>query len=197
MPSKPKGLSSKEDALDPQQVTQLLLACSSLRQKFIIYSMLFAGLRVSELKHLKQSWVNLDEGTITVPTRQYCDCPECKVKRDGIWRPKTRRGARTIPIHPILLPIMSEYLVGHEKLGLTRQRLWQIVQKLGRDAGIPHVYPHCLRATAATILAYQGISAASLQYDFGWARLSSAEEYVKSDMKRAMKEAEEIFSRAA
>jgi len=55
MPNKPKGLSSKEDALDPQQVTQLLLVCSSLRHKFIVYSLLFAVLRVSELKHLKRS----------------------------------------------------------------------------------------------------------------------------------------------
>jgi len=90
---------------------------------------------------------------------------------------------------------MSEYLAGHEELGLTRQRLWQITSKLGRDASIPHVYPHCLRATAATILAYQGISAPSLQYDLGWARLSSAEEYVKSDMKRAMAEIQEIYAK--
>jgi len=195
MPNKLKGLSSKEDALDPQQVTELMMVCGSLRQKFIIYSLMFAGLRVSELKHLKRSWVNFDEGTITVPTRQLCDCPECKVKREGIWRPKTRRGARTILIHHTLLPIISEYLGSHEELGLTRQRIWQIVQELGRYAGIPHVYPHCLRATAATILAYDGISAPSLQYNFGWARLSSAEEYVKSDMKRAMKETGEIYAK--
>jgi site-specific recombinase XerD len=58
------------------------------------------------------------------------------------------------------------------------------------------LYPHCLRATAATNLAYEGISAASLQYDFGWERLSSAEAYVKSDMKRAHKETQEIYDNA-
>ncbi len=70
---KPKGLSCKEDALDPQQVTKLLLVCPALRDRFIAYCLLYAGLRVSELKHLKRSWVNLEEGTITISTRQFCD----------------------------------------------------------------------------------------------------------------------------
>ncbi|HUU63046.1 MAG TPA: site-specific integrase [Dehalococcoidia bacterium] len=195
MPGKPKGLSCKEDALDPQQVTELLLVCSSLRDKFIIYSLIFAGLRVSELKHLQRAWFNAEEETITIPNRQTCECKECKKKRNCKWQPKTKKGARTILIHPKLLPVMHEFLAGHEEIGLTRTRIWQIVQKLGRDAGIPHVYPHALRSTAATIMAYKGVSGPTLQYDFGWARLSSAEEYVKSDMKRALNETREIYQK--
>jgi integrase len=205
MPNKRKGLSSKEDVLSPQELTMLLSVCDSVQDKFIVYTLAFGGLRVSELKHLRRSWVNFEENTITIPTRQYCQCNECnfidpKGKRKpkaGIWKPKTKKGARTILIHPVLVPIMSEFLASNEEIGLTRQRIWQRVKELALQAHIfRNLYPHCLRATAATNLAYEGISAASLQYDFGWERLSSAEAYVKSDMKRAHKETQEIYDNA-
>lgn len=203
MGGKPKGLSSREDALNSQQVNELMWSCHSILHKFIVYTLVLAGLRVSELAHLKRSWVNFEQGTITIPSRQYCSCKECNhinkktgKTKSGIWRPKTVKGARVVLMHPVLLPVMSEFLANNDVIGKTRQRIWQIVQKLGKDAGIPHVYPHCLRATAATIMAYEGISGPSLQYDFGWARLSSAEAYVKSDMKRAHKETKEIYERA-
>jgi len=204
MPGKPKGLSSREDVLSPQELGMLLSPCVSLRDRFIIYTLVYAGLRVSELKHLRRSWVNIEEGTITIPTRQYCHCKECnyidprgkRKPKDGVWKPKTKKGARTILIHPMLLPVITDFMAGNEELGLTRQRIWQRLKELARQAHIlRNLYPHCLRATAATLLAYQGISAASLQYDFGWERLSSAESYVKSDMKRAQAETKEIYAR--
>lgn len=104
---------------------------------------MFAGLRVSELRHLKRSWVNLEEGTITVPTRQYCNCPECKAKRDGVWRPKTRKGARTILIHPTLLPVMSEFLAKQDGLNLTSYDLQRSRNRLpsGSDG---RYEDHCL-----------------------------------------------------
>ena len=201
---KRKGLSCKEDVLSQQELTMLLLVCNSIRDKFIVYCLVYAGLRVSELKHLRRSWVNFDESTITIPTRQYCKCTECnhvdgkgkQKPKEGIWKPKTKKGARTILIHPVLLPIISEFLAGSEEIGLTRQRIWQRVKEIARQAHIlRNLYPHCLRATGATNLAYEDISAASLQYDFGWERLSSAEAYVKSDMKRAHAETREIYDK--
>jgi len=164
MPGKRKGLSCKEDALNPQQVDDLLLACISIKDKFIISCLLFAGLRVSELAHLKRSWVNFDENTITVPVKQFCSCWECNKKRDGEWRPKTKQGVRTIRIHPELRPILEEYLAANDGINLTRQRLWQVVKKLSNQAKILHnSYPHCLRSTCAIELAHKGISSAALQ----------------------------------
>ena len=195
MPGKRKGLSCKEDALNPQQADDLLLACISIRDKFIIGCLLLAGQRVSELAHLKRSWVNFDENTITVPAKQYCSCWECTKKRDGEWRPKTKHGARTIRIHPQLNPILEEYLAANDGINLTRQRLWQRVKQLANKAQILHnSYPHCLRSTCAIELAHKGISSAALQYLLGWARLSSAEAYVRSDRTRALKEVDEIYT---
>ena len=67
MPGKPKGLSCKEDALNPQQLDNLWLVCISIRDRFIVGCLVLAGLRVSELAHLKRDWFNAEEGTLTVP----------------------------------------------------------------------------------------------------------------------------------
>ena len=155
----------------------------------------YAGLRVSELVHLRRTWVDFEENTITVPPRQHCDCRECQRRRDGVWRPKTRHGARTIRIHPKLRPVLQEYLADHDGLGLTRVRVWQIVKELALRARVLHdVYPHCLRSTHAIDLAHAGISSAALQYLLGWARLSSAEAYVRSDRSRALAEVDAIYA---
>jgi integrase len=195
MPGKLKGTSCKEDALNTQEISMLWDICHSIRDRFIVGCMVLAGLRVSELVHLRKSWVNFEENTITVPTRQDCNCNECMKKRDGKWKPKTRQGARTIRIHPQLRSILEEYLASNDGLNLTRQRVWQRIKELCRAALILHnTYPHCLRSTCAIELAHEHISSAALQYLLGWAKLSSAEAYVRSDRTRALKEYDDIFS---
>jgi integrase len=196
---KPRGLSSQEDVLSPQELKLMLLASSGdLKDSFIFRTLVFAGLRVSELKHLRHSWVNLEEQTITVPTRQYCDCAECKRKRDGIWRPKTKKGARTILIHPMLMPVIREFIDRYEEIGLSTFTLWRRVRKIAERAHISRsIYPHCLRATAATMLAYQKISAPALKYVMGWETLDAADAYVKSDMHLAHAEQRDIYEKDA
>jgi len=191
-----KGLSSKEDVLNTQELADLILVCNSPRSRFIVYGMVFGGVRVSELVHLRRTWINWEESTLTVPLRQYCQCKECLQYREGIWRPKTKKGNRTIRIHPQLLPVLKEFIGSSDGLGITRQRVWQIVKELAKLAVIRHnTYPHCLRATCATILAHDNISSPGLQHVLGWARLTSAESYVKSEEKRAIKEQDEIYSK--
>ena len=202
MSGKPRGLSCREDSLTPQESTMLLASAISSLDRFIIFTIVFAGLRVSELKHLRRSWVNFEAKTITVPTRQYCPCWECnytyprgqKKCKKGLWRPKTRKGARTVPIHPLLLPILTEFLASYEEIGLTRVSIWAHVKAAAKRARIfRSIYPHCLRATAATRLALQKISAPSLKYLMGWNSLQAAEDYIKSDMHQAHKEVNQIW----
>jgi len=105
MPNKPLGQSSREDVLNPQQATSLLRPID----KVIIHTLLYAGLRVSELCHMRRDWLNFEENTLTVPMRQFCQCWECRKHRDGTWRPKTKKGAREIILHPALLPVLQEF----------------------------------------------------------------------------------------
>ncbi|MFC2069416.1 tyrosine-type recombinase/integrase [Chloroflexota bacterium] len=203
MPGKPRGLSCREDVLSPQEFNMLLFACNSLKDKFIVYLLVFSGLRVSELKHLRRSWVNIEETTVTIPTRQYCTCAECNYLNPktgkykyGIWKPKTKKGARTILIHPMLLPVMREFLANNESLGISRVAIWAHVKKIARQAHIfRNVYPHCLRATAATMLSLEKISAPSLKYTMGWSSLQAAEDYIKSEMHQAHSELNQIYQK--
>ena len=195
MPGKAKGLSAKEDSLNPQEIDMLWSVCTGVRDRFIVALLILAGLRVSELVHLRRAWVNFEEDTITVPVKQQCGCWECLRKRAGQWKPKTKHGERTIRIHPKLRPILEEYLAANDGLSLTRQRVWQRLKDLCRMARILHnVYPHCLRSTCSIELAHKGISSASLQYLLGWAKLASAESYVRSDRTRALREYDEILN---
>ena len=41
MPNKPKGLSCRENVLSPEELNMLLIACGSLKDKFIVYSLVF------------------------------------------------------------------------------------------------------------------------------------------------------------
>lgn len=196
MSNKPLGQRCQQDVLMSEEMKDMLIACQTLRERFIVACLLFAGLRVGELVHLNRHWIDWDNDTITVPQTQHCGCKECQNKRDGVWKPKSSASSRTFKVHPQLKPVLEEYLAGHDRLGITRCRVWQIIKTLAEKARILHnVYPHAMRATAATELAHWGISSVALQYTFGWARLRSAEAYVKSDMKRAMAETEEIYSR--
>ena len=207
MSGKPKGQKCKEDVLNPQELENLLYFCDSLRDKFIIYCLAFGGLRVSEVVHLRWTWINWDEKTLTVPLRQYCNCRDCNYtdkktgkNKGGTWRPKTEHGHRTIRIHPTLLPILMEFLAGGDGLGLTRQRVWQRVKELKEELPneyriLHNVYPHCLRATCATNLAHKKISTAGLQHALGWSRLSSAESYVRSGEQQSIKEQDEIYKK--
>jgi len=207
MPGKRLGLSCKEDVLNPQELRNLVSICELLRDKFIVYCLAFGGFRVSEVVHLRRTWANWEENTLTVPLRQDCGCRDCNYvdketgkTKGGIWRPKTEHGHRTIRIHPTLSPVLWEFLAGQDGLGLTRQRVWQRIKEL-RDMLsegyriLHNIYPHCLRATCATDLAHNKVSSPGLQHILGWSRLSSAESYVRSGEQRAIKEQDEIYSK--
>ena len=67
MPNKPKGQSSREDVLNPQQSASLLMVAFKPIDKVITYTLLYGGLRVSELCHMRRDWLNFNEKTLTVP----------------------------------------------------------------------------------------------------------------------------------
>ena len=147
---------------------------------------LFAGLRIGEVAHLKASWIDWDKCSITIPSRQECTCSECIKFRGGLWMPKTEAGQRSLLIVPELEPYLQRLDGGIDR---TRQALCQRFQKIKKRSRLLKVsYPHALRATFATRLAEQGISAPSLTYLLGWAGLQTAEAYVQSSMKRAHQE---------
>jgi site-specific recombinase XerD len=54
------------------------------------------------------------------------------------------------------------------------------VQEAALKGGLSgHIYPHCLRATAASYHAYRGVAPVPLQALMGWSDLATAQKYIR------------------
>jgi site-specific recombinase XerD len=100
------------------------------------------------------------------------------------WVPKTDAAARAVPygfdprtsiIVERFFEQYDEWPVSHNGVGRRLKRAADATDAIDAEA----IYPHCLRATAATFHAGRGLRAINLQALFGWADLSTARKYVR------------------
>lgn len=168
----------KKDALNDQEIEELINACETDLERLIIITLIYTGMRVDELAHLKKYWMDFRNDVINIPSQ------------DGDWKPKTEHGSRAIPIVEARLKyVLNQYFSGNEKIGLSRTTIWRIIKKIGSRTSIKHgIYPHSLRSTFASILAYKGISEGSMCSIMGWSSIKTAQDYVKLFGARAKEE---------
>jgi integrase len=143
------------------QMKQLMDAATPRWRPLLVVAM-FTGLRASELRGLPWSDVDLDESVIHV--RQRADA------WSTIGKPKSKAGARDIPLAPIVVNTLREWkpacpaskldLVfpngygNPESLQNIYKRFWDPVQE---KCGLPHFGFHSLRHVAASLfIAYLG-----------------------------------------
>jgi len=185
--------STREDAPNHTEVDQLLKACLDTLDNLMIPSPLFAGLRIGEVQQALKTWVDWDKGIVPLPARQLCRGYECRKWRNGIWTPNIRVGVRSAIITEDSEPWLCEFFGVNEAIGRNRQALEQRVERIThRSRLLKPEYPHCLRATFATQLEEQGMSAPSLAYLIGWEGLQVAEACIQSSMRRAHEEMREL-----
>ena len=184
--------SAKEDALNPVEASMLLHACRDLLDNLTIRLPLYTGMRIGEVQHLKESWLDWDKGIIAIPARQQCSCYECRNWRNEVWPAKTKAGQRSL----VIVPELEQYLRQlRDGINRSRQALEQRFERIRQRSGLPKVcYPHALRASFATSLSEAGISAPSLCYLLGWESLQTAESYIQSSMRRAHQEFNDLVS---
>ena len=190
---KPKPF-TRENVLTPDERKRLLDATNNDYERLIVYGLLYTGMRESEFLHMRKSWVNFEEGVISVPLREECKiCSLCKksktrknklIKPADTWQAKTKHAERPIPIVPEVKDIFLNYFKGHGSIIETvwyRQNIWSTVVELGKRARIRHpVFPHALRGTFATILVEKGLEdSVTLKDVMGWKSLAMATEYIK------------------
>lgn len=185
-----------------------------LQTKFSILVMGRLGLRVSELVHLKREWINLRDRMIDIPRNEKCDmgrgdepCGQCKqharqraeynagmdyeAALSMAWSAKTANAARRIPFDfdPRVEICVQRFYDRYEQgwpvthSSVNRRLQWAKDAAEGLDGA--NVYPHALRATAASYHAAQGVDAISLKSIFGWSQLSTARCYVSTSPERA------------
>ena len=164
---------------------------------------MFLGLRAGEACHVSVRWIDSDQN-LRVPEQIPCDCGSCAKRKDpGIWKPKTKRGARTIGIPEFVAEDLGPFLATdpaglrmsrfsfHHRIKTLMKRAQIKIPGLGDDSGFPHI----LRATCATMLAEGGMTALHLCYAMAWKDLQQGQHYVhQAEMRKgATKAAREIF----
>lgn len=167
----------KKDALSDQQVEELINACRSDFERFTITTLLFTGMRVDEFSNMKKYWVDLEKMLINIPAK------------DGEWKPKTKAGARAIPIiEPRLKYELKKFFKSNLAVDKERTTIWRLVKNVAKRTDIKKIYPHALRSTFATMLIYKGISEGTLCSVMGWSDIKTAQSYFKLSGQKAIEE---------
>lgn len=195
---------SHQDALSEQQYERLLDACDELDEpyqteaRFAIVVCGRLGLRGGELAHLSKSWVDFDKQVINIPAYQDCNCGYCRqqaelrvTNADGEltlddamaerWNPKTSHAVRCVPFDfdDRVQSVVSGFFWTHDDgWSKSRSTVNRCVKRAAEHAGLD-IYPHALRATAATYHAYRNVPAPALMSLMGWADLATAMKYIR------------------
>ena len=134
--------------------------------------------------------------------KRHLFCPGCGNKVEQAVREKIQqRRQRTIPIHHGTLALIDAYLQWRRRFPyhgplvfpFSRQRGWQLVEKLGRRAGIEGLHPHALRHLLATAWVGKGLDVKKLQVLLGHASIATTMEYVDSSFEQLKSEYEKLW----
>jgi integrase/recombinase XerD len=180
------------DPLSTEEIDDFINACDDESDKLIALLGIYAGLRAGEIAHIRKDWVRFQEQAIRIPPEQPCSCGPCK--KEGIWKPKTKRSSRTVHVKdPALMTILKKYFTLYDKNQITsRQGVSNRVRKIANDAGIVRkVTAHSLRHTFGTILARKRMSINTIMAEMGHSRPDTALIYVHFVGRDAEREMEE------
>jgi len=196
-----------------EQIEKLINACSNPRDRAFIALLARTGCRISEVIELKVSDIDSKRGTLTIVrlkerTKLKCPhcgeslgkkhlfCPGCGNKVGEALREKIQKHRqRTIPIDS------ASYLQWRRQFPyrgplvfpFTRQRGWQLVERIGRRAGIAGLHPHSLRHLLATRWADMGLDVKKLQILLGHADIGTTMGYVDTSFEQLRSEYEKLW----
>jgi len=212
-------VTSTGEYAEPGQIEKLINACSNPRDRAFIALLARTGIRISEAIELKTSDIDFERGVLTIVHlkeksklkcphcgeslgKRHVFCPSCGNKVDKAIREKVeQRRQRMIPGDHNTLRLIDEYLQWRRKFPyhgslvfpFSRQRGWQLVEKLGRRVGIKGLHPHSLRHLLATTWVGKGLNVKKLQVLLGHASIATTMEYVDSNFEQLRSEYEKLW----
>jgi integrase/recombinase XerD len=175
------------ETLNELQVEQFLekidtKALHGLRDRAMIELLYASGLRISELANSRLEDFNFEQRVVRVTGkgnktrlvpvgRKACEALAAYLSTE---RPKLVKPRSS-----------SEIFISHRGTKLTTARIWQIVKKHARQAGLEkNVYPHLLRHSFATHLLSNGADLRIIQEMLGHADISTTQVYTHVDQQR-------------
>ena len=205
--------------LASEHADRLIDAATNPRDKAFVAVLAKAGIRISEAVQIKVSDIDFERAALTIvhlkersklkcPNcgeilgKRHLFCPGCGNKVDQAIREKVeQRQQRMIPVDHDTLRLLDEYLKWRRKFPyrgplvfpFTRQRGWQLVEKLGHRIGMKGLHPHSLRHLLATTWVNKGLDIKKLQLMLGHASISTTMEYVDSSLEQLRAEYEKLW----
>ena len=175
------------DTLSEKEVNLLLRAPDmrkplGVRDRAILEMFYASGLRVSELAHLQLSNLHIEDGYIRVIG---------KGRKERVI-PVAQDSSNILEcyldeVRPMLCenPHVQEVFVSRRETPLCRQRLWQIIKKYTKEAGImKNVTPHTLRHSFASHLLDNGAPLRVIQEMLGHADIATTQIYTHVNPER-------------
>jgi len=191
--------------------------------RFVILLAGRLGLRAGEIAHMDASWVDWRRNMIVVPRHDPCSkgqdggpCGYCRSQAhqrvdhnpemtfgeaiEHAWSAKTDAAAREVPFDfdPRVELTIERFFDRFDAWPVSRQGVNRRVNRAAEEASQldpDDIYPHCLRATAASTMAARGLKVLPLQAMFGWASLSTAQAYVAQSGENTARALHQIHSR--
>jgi len=192
---------SKEYVLTEPQVKRIINDLTIARDRALFGLLTFGGMRIGEAVHIRPNWMKGPD-EVVIPATQLCKCKECAARRNGLWKPKTAAGIRTVTVPNWVWNETRDIVTEDRGLGITRVGAWHRVKKILSTGKIsmPGLasdtsFPHALRATCATLLAANGADAGAIAYHMGWNDLRVANKYIQMAQSKnlAHKQVKAIF----
>lgn len=176
----PKGVKKLPEVLSLKEIDQMLEACDLKKEEDVrdvaILQLLYAsGIRVSELVGLTLARLHLEAGFLMAIGKGSKE--------------------RVVPLGKVAVGTLKRYLqesrptlckkkvseavfVSRRSEGLTRQRVWQILNKMAKRAGLrKKIKPHMFRHSFATHLLERGADLRSVQIMLGHSDVSTTQIY--------------------
>jgi integrase/recombinase XerD len=165
----------KREPLSDDEVNRLTNACESFQEKFIVWTLLDTGLRVSELANLKKDNILWQERRLVI------------YGKGGPYGKKTKR--RILPMTERVRRLIEHHFTEHNNTGMSTRTIQRIVKKVADKAGISKpVTPHVLRHTFSVNCVKKGISTRALMALLGHDRLTTTEIYLNLSPEDAIRE---------
>ena len=196
-----KGHRVVENIPPEEVVKKILQAAKTLPERLLVYGLIYTGMRIGELVHMRRSWVrwDLNPPRIFVPYRQACSCRHCiearyrrdkksgklvLVKPESTWQAKTEKAKRAAVVPPGLVPILKEFFAKHQSVMEVipyREIAWYMLKRIAKRARVNwRIFPHLLRGVYASKLATQGVDVYRLKSKMGWKNFDMAMKYVET-----------------
>lgn len=153
--------------LKRDEFTELINNVDNPRDKTLIYTAIYTGMRVAELSNFEISWIDFADSRI-------------KVLGKG-------NKERYIEIHPDLSKMLKAYIGDRKRgkvFGLKPRQIQNLVRKYADKVGLKEITPHKFRHTFATWLLDSGANIREVQEFLGHSNLSMTAIYTHVSSQR-------------